>query len=126
MIQPLDVYGFRIWKNFIKHFSDIVILYDYDVNLHLRDNIVKLQSLTHNQFSSPRFTNLFKYSWYKSGYIETRPPEFDNPVKFCFAQNSPTCDICGEAAVITCAWCKKSLCLKHFFHDYHYCEKYNP
>jgi len=24
--QPLDVYGFRLWKNFIKYFSDIVIL----------------------------------------------------------------------------------------------------
>lgn len=26
--QPLDVDGFRLWKNFIKHFSDIVMLLD--------------------------------------------------------------------------------------------------
>jgi len=25
-IQSLDVYGFRIWKNFAKRFSDIVLL----------------------------------------------------------------------------------------------------
>ena len=25
-IQPLDVYGFRIWKNFAKRFSDTVLL----------------------------------------------------------------------------------------------------
>lgn len=63
MIQPLDVYAFRPWKNFVKHFSDIIILYNYNVNLHLRNNILKIQSLNHNQFSSPRFVNFFKYAW---------------------------------------------------------------
>lgn len=29
MIQPLDVYTFRPWKNFL-HFSYIIILYNYD------------------------------------------------------------------------------------------------
>jgi len=48
MIQPLDVYGFRIWKNFVRTFSD-----RDDINLHLRNNIIKLQSLTHIQLSSP-------------------------------------------------------------------------
>ncbi|CAD6208878.1 GSCOCG00010700001-RA-CDS, partial [Cotesia congregata] len=69
-IQPLDVFGFRIWKNFVKHFSDSVILMGQDLNLHLRNNIIKLQSLTHNQLSSPRYRDLFKYSWFKSGYVE--------------------------------------------------------
>lgn len=50
-IQPHDVYGFRPWKNFIKYFSDSVILFDYDVNLHSRNNILELQSLTHNRSS---------------------------------------------------------------------------
>jgi len=31
--QPLDVYGFRSWKNFIKYFSDIVMLLDLEVKL---------------------------------------------------------------------------------------------
>ncbi|KAK0177103.1 hypothetical protein PV328_001182 [Microctonus aethiopoides] len=53
-IQPLDVFGFRVWKNFVKHFSDSVILHGDNLNLHLRNNIIKLQSLTHNQLSSPR------------------------------------------------------------------------
>ncbi|GJQ72867.1 hypothetical protein Trydic_g1515 [Trypoxylus dichotomus] len=34
MIQPLDVYGFRPWKNFIRTFSSIVILMNYDIDLH--------------------------------------------------------------------------------------------
>jgi len=60
--QPLDVYGFRPWKNFLRHFSDLVILHNYDINLHLRNNILKIQSLIQNQFSSPRFVNMFKYA----------------------------------------------------------------
>lgn len=73
MIQPLDVYTFRPWKNFLKHFSDLIILYNYDINLNLRNNILKIQSLIHNQFSSPRFVNLFKYAWWKSGYTSEKP-----------------------------------------------------
>lgn len=123
-LQPLDVYGFRMWKNFVKHFSDMVILFKYDVNLHTRDNILRLQSLTHNQFSSPRFNDLFKYAWYKSGYVETKPLAFMTPVEFCFHHTFGECAICGAPAVITCAWCKKSLCFQHFFTEYHYCSTY--
>lgn len=126
-IQPLDVYGFRLWKNFIKHFSDTVILLDLALDLHIRNNILKLQSLTHYQFSSPRFQNLFKYAWFKSGYIQNRSPEFETPVEFCFKNNSKVkCDICGETAIITCSWCKKSLCITHFFHEHHLCDEYVP
>ncbi|KYM76158.1 hypothetical protein ALC53_13431 [Atta colombica] len=31
---------------------------------------------------------------------------------------------CSNIAVVKCLWCKKSLCLKHFF-EYHYCNEYN-
>ena len=43
-IQPLDVYGFRVSKNYVRRFSDDVLLYEEDINLHLRNNIIKLQS----------------------------------------------------------------------------------
>lgn len=128
-IQPLDVFGFRIWKNFVRHFSDSVLLLDSDINLHLRNNIIKLQSLTHNQLSSPRYYNLFKYSWFKSNYITEKPEEFENPVSFGFGQSSQArCEIpgCNNIAIIRCAWCKKSLCLKHFFDDYHFCKTFEP
>ncbi|XP_076666528.1 uncharacterized protein LOC143368052 isoform X2 [Andrena cerasifolii] len=42
MIQPLDIYGFRVWKDFVRKFSDTVLLLNIDVNLHLRNNIIKL------------------------------------------------------------------------------------
>jgi hypothetical protein len=69
MIQPLDKYGFRLWKNFVR-FSDRVVLDGLDIDLYQRNNIIKLQSLMH-QLSSPRFENVFKYSWYASGFNDT-------------------------------------------------------
>lgn len=122
-IQPLDVFGFRVWKNYVRRFSDIVFLNNQDIDLHNRNNIIKLQSLVHNQLSSPMYYNLFKYSWYKSGYLSERPEEFENPVQFAFVESSvATCEIegCSNVAVIRCSWCKKSLCLKHFFTSYHF------
>jgi hypothetical protein len=124
LVQPLDVYGFRIWKDFVRKFSDRIIMDHLDVNLHLRNDIIKLQSLVHNQFSSPRFVNMFKYSWFKCGYLEERPPNFQNPTEFCFASNGTECHECSEFHFIICSWCKKSLCFTHFYADYHYCDNY--
>jgi len=52
MIQPLDIYDFRPWKNFVKYFSDLVMLHKSDINLHARNNILKLQSLVQSVFIS--------------------------------------------------------------------------
>ncbi|EZA58475.1 hypothetical protein X777_01174, partial [Ooceraea biroi] len=76
--------------------------------------------------SSPRFHNLFKYAWFKSGYIEERPPHFENPqfkIELCFSgkdiQEIPRCSICGAPSIIRCSWCKKYFCMQHFFEGYH-------
>ena len=111
-VQPLDVYGFRIWKNYVRHFSDSVILLNYYLNLHTRNNIIKLQSLVHNQLFSPRYHSLFEYSWFKSAYVAEKPGEFEIPVDFSFKTFSNTlCEIsgCQNVAAIRCSWCKKSL-----------------
>lgn len=124
MIQPLDVYGFRIWKNFVRKFSDLVLLYGFDIVLHERNNIIKLQSLIHNQLSAPKHHDVFAYAWYKSGYVDERPNEFENPVSFAFTQQDfvhpPRCSICGSHAIIRCAWCNKFLCFQHFFEEFHH------
>ena len=87
-----------------------------DVNLHLRNNIIKLQSLVHNQLSSPRYINIFKQGWFKSNYIYKKPDNFDNPVEFGFGGSQPHCEIpgCKNEAIIRCSWCQKYLCFKHF------------
>ena len=28
LVQPWDVYGFRLWKSFVKHIEDYVLLHD--------------------------------------------------------------------------------------------------
>ncbi|KYN13188.1 hypothetical protein ALC57_14632, partial [Trachymyrmex cornetzi] len=129
IIQPLDVYTFRPWKNFLKRFSDVLIRYNYDINLHLRNNIKKILTLIHNQFSSLRFVNLFKYAWYKSGYIEEKPPKCETPVNFCFTNCETIYDCCHDIAIFRCAWCTKSMCIQHFFDpnnsgSLHYCTNY--
>ena len=127
-VHPLDVYGFRIWKNYVRHFSDSVIQLDYDLNLHIRNNIIKLQSLVHIQLSSPRYHSLFNYSWFKSGYVAEKPGEFENPVDFSFKTFSNTLNEisgCQNVAAIRCSWCKKYLYFKHFFEEHHYSTTYN-
>jgi len=42
-IQPLNIYVFRLWKNFIRDFSDTIMLLDLAINLHAKNNILKLQ-----------------------------------------------------------------------------------
>jgi hypothetical protein len=128
MIQPLDKYGFRVWKNFVRKFFDRAIIDGININLCQRNNILKLQSLVHNQFSSPRFENLFKYSWFACGYTDCHPGYFENPVEFCFNVNDKLCsklDLqCCSVSFINCSWCNKSFCFKYFFTDFHFCENF--
>jgi hypothetical protein len=128
MVQPLDKYGFRLWKNFVRKFSDRVILDGIDVDLFQRNNILKLQSLVHNQFSSPRFENVFKYSWFASGYTDSHPGNFENPVQYCFNILDKSCsrvDLqCIDGAFIFCSWCKESFCFEHYFTCFHYCNNF--
>jgi hypothetical protein len=128
LVQPLDKYGFRLWKNFVRKFSDRVILDGIDLDLFQRNNILKLQSLVHNQFSSPRFENVFKYSWYASGYSDNHPENFENPVEFCFKTIDKNCshsDLqCSDISFIICSWCKASFCFEHYFTFFHYCNNF--
>ena len=93
-IPPVNGFGFRIWKNFVRHFSDSVILMNSDVN--------SLQSLVHNQLSSSRYINIFKQGWFKSNYIDKKPEKFDNPVEFGFGSSQSHCEIpgCENVAII--------------------------
>lgn len=129
IIQPCDVFFFRIWKNFVRKFSDRVLLDDLKLNLHDRNNILKVQSLVHNQFSSPRFRNFIRYSWFKCGYIDQRPPKFLTPVEFCFDYSDEVCfsdcSQCSDGVFLICSWCTKPLCFNHFFIENHLCFKLN-
>lgn len=124
LVQPLDVLGFRIWKSFVRRFSDIVLMHNLDINLHLRNNILKLQSLTHNQLSSPRWTNLFRNSWYQCGYTNEKLESVGSPVHFCFDNATEIYCHCRGTGLFMCCWCKEVLCVDHFYTKLHYCETF--
>lgn len=94
--------------------------------MHQRENVLKLLSLIHNQFSAPRMRDFIKYAWFKSGYLTARPPPHINPINFAFGFTGDKCMIgytraspCHGGAFIRCSWCENEMCFKHFFQIMH-------
>ena len=68
MIQPCDVYYNRQYKYLIQKMYHHVRLYDLNIHLAQRNNIIKLNLFVYNQLSSPNFYSMTQYSW--SGWQE--------------------------------------------------------
>ena len=62
MIQPLDVYFNRQYKMIGRKLYEYVRLHCIDINLAQRNNIIKINSLMHNQLSSKEFNAMIKYA----------------------------------------------------------------
>lgn len=130
-IQPLDRFGFRPWKSYSKQFSDYVRINNVEFHgnesLQTRNNVLKLQAIIHNQLSSPRFINMWKYAWYKCGYMDGDEPKFIHPITFAFKFNLEDCK-CGKVAMVRCAWCKNFMCFYCLFkplaNEIHFCQTY--
>ena len=124
----MDVYFFRQWKIFARKIHERVLLDGIDINLKDRNNIIKMQSLIHNQLSSPRFVDMIKYAWHRSGYLSERPRCFQNVLQVCFNLTSGSCfqdcSQCSEGIFLKCSWCSVPLCFSHFFTNYHYCTEF--
>lgn len=126
MVQPLDIYFFRLYKAFTRRITDYMNMHHADVLMHLRNNILKLQTAVHFQFRSPRFKNCIKFAWHKSGYINESVNHIA-PRQFCFdLDNIPDWTDCDRPAFIRCGWCKEYLCSEHFFisENFHYCNQF--
>ena len=134
MIQPLDVFFFRPWKVFVRYISDHIVLMDINVSLLQRNNIIKLQSLVHFQFSAERYKVMIRYAWFKAGYAVDRDDVvFLTPATFCF-NTRPTheCFDClkieqeKQSVFARCSHCENYYCFNHFFipddpQSYHKC-----
>ena len=124
LVQPLDCFFFRQYKNIARRIQNRVNLDNIDIDMKHRNNIITLHSLIHNQISAPIFQPMIKYSWYKAGYISQHPGRFVNVNQVCFSIAETSCSIncsqCSEGVFIRCSWCKLTLCFQHFFIDYHY------
>ena len=121
--QPLDAYFFRQWKIFVRFIGDKIIIDNLDVNIKDRNNIIKMHSLIQNQLSSPKFHKMIQYAWYKCGYLSEHPGKFQNFKEICFNSALTKCYLCEIFGFIICSCCKKSMCLTHFFINYHFCNE---
>lgn len=74
--QPLDVFYFRQWKDYIRTITDSI---ENELKMWQRDNFIKLQSVAHFQFQAPQFKNMIKFAWHHAGYLEDHPGSFETP-----------------------------------------------
>ncbi len=120
-IQTCDKYFFRQWKYFYQRFFGHVAIDQLNIDLRLRNNILKLHSLIYNQLCSDRFRLMIEYAWYSCRYTKRKPGQFQNVRDICFSFVVDKCSItgCGEGSFIACSWCDEVLCFHHFFLDDH-------
>lgn len=129
LIQPLDVYGFRQWKLMAKNFAEHCLIYDLDIDVHSRNNVLILQSLILNQLQSPKFVPMWCYSWYAATF-PVQKVEFKNVNQLCYSFKQTFCDEkemdedCPRVPYHCCSYCDKILCAHHFFSCYHYHHLY--
>ena len=122
MIQSLDVFFFRPSKVYVRHISDYILLVNIDLSLKQQNNIIKLQSLVHYQFSAEKYKVMIRYAWFKAGYsVGYEDVVFLSPTSFCF-NTHPTeeCFEClkkGEkqAVFAWCSHCEDYYCFNHFY-----------
>ncbi len=121
-MQPLDVYFNRQWKVIARRIFDHVQLDDIAINLSEWNNIIRLNSLIHNQLSSPLFVPMIKYAWFESSYVDHCPGDFESVNEICFNGDATVCQqsMCRLSPFIQCSHCCKVLCFEHFFEAYHF------
>ena len=121
-MQPLDIFCFRQWKYFVKKFTEDIMLNDYQINMHLRDNVIQLNSLILNQLQSDLFTPMLKYAWHKGGFPIESIARYESVNEICFEIPAHSCSQnCTNLPFICCSYrnCRKFLCLPCFFTKNH-------
>lgn len=112
-LQPADVYFNRTFKNFMRKFCYKVRWRHNDYVLGKRENILEILDMLWYQCKASRFENFLKYSWYRAGYTDEHPPEFETPVQFCFDYKGYVkceADFCTNFCFLRCAHCGLHFC----------------
>ena len=115
--QPCDTYFFRQWKEMAKRCYHRVSIDQLNIDLRNRDSVIKLQSLVHNQLSSPLFQPMISFARSKCGYIPRQHSNFSDVIELCFSFEDNNCSVkqCQESSFINCSHCRQVLCFEHFF-----------
>jgi len=121
LAQPLDRHFFIEYKLFRRKIFDRVNLDEMELDLHKRQNVIKMHSLIYNQLQAPVFNALGKYAWFSCTYLTERV-KFQSVNDKCFNALYDKCehDNCTEESFMQCAHCNLYLCLTHCLVELHY------
>lgn len=111
-IQPLDLFFFGPMKGFMKKVHNHISAKKIPFVIGQRDNILLLLSAVYYIFSAPRFVPCWQYPWFKGGYVDVRPAQFETPVQFCLTSIRGLCTkpLCRSVAYIRCPYCSLTFC----------------
>jgi len=121
LIQPLDRHFFIEYKLFRRKIFDRVNLDEVDLDLHTRQNVIKMHSLIYNQLQAPVFNALGQYAWFSCTYLKERV-QFQSVNDKCFNADYDKCeqDRCTDESFMQCAHCNLYLCLNHSLVQLHF------
>lgn len=120
-LQPLDVNFNHQLKLFYNRIMEEAFYQDILPNITSREGIINIQSLLHNQFSSPKYKDMIKCAWrntdpaFNVTELGNFPPKMVNSIQFDFdAASKCQTDSCDRHAFVECAHCGRLHCLRHF------------
>jgi hypothetical protein len=122
LLQPLDYFYNRQFKNYLKLLSNYIRMHHIDFILSTRSNFALIISLIHDQFGAPQFSNMIKYAFYGTGLLLERPGQFITPTEYCFKfkPHNTDCNLCPNPSFIRCSHCANLFCFYHFVIMYHH------
>lgn len=120
LVQPLDLYCFRQWKDFAKRLTEHCLLYNFRIDQ--RADILRMQSLIYNQFQHPAFRPMWLCGWRLAGF-EVPHVEFKSlsEMLFTFDGDCVTSE-CILMPFIRCVYCTNVFCAECFYMKYHFCN----
>ena len=112
-IQPLDLSSFRSWKYIHKKIEHYTHINSTEMNMNDRQYFINMQSVIHNQLSSPAVKNLIKSGFINGGIIHEIIEYIKKPSDICFKFYDLYCSMTNyeNRTLLICAWCKKHLSL---------------
>lgn len=125
VLQPLDVYFNRPFKDLIRRVLTKIRWQQNDYTLEDRENVLKVLDMIWFQCNAPKFENFLKYSWFRAGYTQEHPPDFVTPAQFCLEfRGCMKCetDACINFCFMRCAHCEKHYCFNDALEHRHHME----
>lgn len=120
-LQPLDVNYNRQLKIFYNRIIEEAFYQDMMSNVTSREGILNIQSLIHNQFTSPLYNDMIRFAWrntdasFNRSELSNYPPRMVNSIQFDFDDTAKcSANGCEKHAFVRCAHCGKLYCLNHF------------